>query len=81
MGQIDYSRKASEIDNIVFRRSIYFVQNLRAGDLITADAVKSIRPGFGLPPKMLNKIIGRKLLFDVKFGQAVTLEVIEKENN
>jgi N-acetylneuraminate synthase len=72
LGRVDYGRKSSEIGNVKFRRSLYFVKDLKAGDLIAADAVRSVRPGFGLAPKYLDQIIGAKLAKDVRFGDAVT---------
>lgn len=60
MGQVDYGRKSSEQGNVKFRRSLYFVNDLKAGDIITADDLRSVRPGFGLPPKLLKDIIGKR---------------------
>ena len=62
LGQVDYGRKASEQGNAQFRRSLYFVKDLEAGDVITEDAVRSVRPGFGLAPKFLGEIIGKKVI-------------------
>jgi pseudaminic acid synthase len=80
LGAVNYSRKSSEISNTKFRRSLYFVRDLKAGDTITPDAVRSVRPGFGLAPKHLDKIIGKSVVRDVHFGQPVefTLIGIEK---
>ena len=50
MWRVDYGRKSSEQGNVKFRRSLYFVKDLKAGDVINADCVRSVRPGFGLPP-------------------------------
>lgn len=61
LGQVDYGRKSSEEGNAQFRRSLYFVKDLKAGDLITADSVRSVRPGFGLAPKYLDQVIGKKV--------------------
>ena len=61
LGKIDYGRKSSEQDNVKFRRSLYFVKGLNAGDIVTADSVRSVRPGFGLAPKKLEWVIGQKL--------------------
>lgn len=59
LGRVDYGRKSSEQGNVQFRRSLYFVKDLKAGDVITADAIRSVRPGYGAPPKYLDQIIGR----------------------
>ena len=61
MGKIDYGKKSSEIGNIKFRRSLYITKTLSSGDTITKDHVKSIRPGYGLPPKYLDDVIGMKV--------------------
>ncbi|SDI66159.1 N-acetylneuraminate synthase [Pseudomonas delhiensis] len=61
LGRIDYGRKSSEIDNVKFRRSLYFVKNLEAGDMITADSVRSVRPGYGLAPKYMKEVVGKSV--------------------
>ena len=76
LGQIDYGRKSSEVGNAQFRRSLYFVKSLKKGDLITADAVRSVRPGFGLAPKMLSQVIGQRVSQDVTFATPVGLHHI-----
>lgn len=77
LGKVDYGRKSSEQGNVQFRRSLYFVKDLKAGDVITEDAVRSVRPGFGLAPKYLGNLLGRKLLVDVDFGMPVTSDLFE----
>lgn len=59
LGQVDYGRKSSEQDNLKFRRSLYFTEDIAAGQRIEAHMVKSVRPGFGLPPKHIDAVIGR----------------------
>lgn len=76
LGKIDYGRKASEQGNIKFRRSLYFVKDLKAGDIITEDAVRSVRPGFGLAPKYLNEVIGKTAIKAINENTAVTMDVI-----
>lgn len=66
LGKVDYGRKASEQGNVKFRRSLYFVKDLKAGEVITPDAVRSVRPGFGLAPKHYNSLIGRKIGVDIE---------------
>jgi len=76
LGSIDYGRKSSEIGNVKFRRSLYFVKSLKAGDIVTPDAVRSVRPGFGLAPKYLEQVLGKTLLRDVDANTAVTGDAI-----
>ena len=71
LGSVDYGRKSSEQGNVKFRRSLYFVKNLKAGERITADAVRSVRPGFGLAPKHLDALLGRTLACDVRANTPV----------
>ena len=78
MGRVDYGRKSSEQGNAKFRRSLYFVKDLKAGDVITADAVRSVRPGFGLAPKYLEQVIGKQIAMDVSFGAALRAESLRE---
>lgn len=71
LGQVDYGCKSSERGNVKFRRSLYFVKNLKAGETITPDAVRSVRPGFGLAPKHMDRIIGMRTTRDVAANTAV----------
>jgi pseudaminic acid synthase len=72
LGKVDYGRKSSEEGNVKFRRSLYFVKDLKAGDVITADAVRSVRPGFGLAPKHLDAVLGKRINSDATFGTPLT---------
>ena len=76
LGQVDYGRKSSEQGNVKYRRSLYFVKDLNAGDVITADAVRSVRPGFGLAPKKLVDILGRRVAVDIARNTAVSSSCI-----
>lgn len=77
LGRVDYGRKSSEIGNVKFRRSLYFVRELARGDLITEDAVRSVRPGFGLAPKHFSSIMGKRVARDVELNSPVTIDAIE----
>ena len=76
LGAVDYGRKSSERGNAVFRRSLYFVKDLKAGDIVTADAIRSIRPGFGAAPKHWDAIVGRRVIRDVQAETPVSLDDI-----
>ena len=77
LGRVDYGRKSSEQGNAQFRRSLYFVKPLKAGDMVTADAVRSVRPGFGAPPKFLDQVIGKRVCRDVEINTPVDLGSLE----
>lgn len=76
LGKVDYGRKSSEQGNAKFRRSLYVVKDLAAGSVITPDAVRSVRPGFGLPPKFLDEVIGKKVVRAVAANTALTRDLI-----
>ena len=61
LGRVDYGRKSSEQGNVQFRRSLYFVNDLPAGAVVTLSDVRSVRPGYGLHPKYLNDLVGKRL--------------------
>jgi N-acetylneuraminate synthase len=72
LGAVDYGQKSSEKGNAKFRRSLYFAKSMKAGQTITADDVRSIRPGFGLAPKFSEQVIGSVLCKDAEFAEPVT---------
>ncbi|PRB84047.1 pseudaminic acid synthase [Pseudomonas sp. MYb185] len=76
LGEVNYGRKSSEQGNAQFRRSLYFVKDLKAGDVITADAIRSVRPGFGMAPKRHHDVIGRRVNRDVVSCTPVSLEAL-----
>lgn len=80
LGQVDYGRKSSEQGNAQFRRSLYFVKPLQAGELITAEAVRSVRPGFGLAPKYADQVIGRRVLRAVDYATPVSWELLDSDH-
>jgi pseudaminic acid synthase len=65
LGGVDYGLKSSEQGNVQFRRSLYFVQAVKAGERIPPEAVRSVRPGYGLPPKMLDSVVGKLATRDI----------------
>ncbi|MEQ9638112.1 MAG: pseudaminic acid synthase [Devosia marina] len=77
LGLVDYGRKSSEIGNVKFRRSLYFVKPIKAGEAITADAVRSVRPGYGVAPKHLEAVVGRRAKADIEVFTAVSFDLID----
>ncbi|MCF6345034.1 MAG: pseudaminic acid synthase [Thiomicrorhabdus sp.] len=71
LGQVDYGRKSSEQGNMKFRRSLYFVKDIAAGEAVTREHIKSIRPGYGVAPKYQDQLMGQIAPFDIKRGTAV----------
>ena len=77
LGEMNYERKKSEEGNAIFRRSLYVVKDIKAGESISKENVKSIRPGFGLAPKLFEQVIGRTALHDIGFGTPLSLDDLE----
>lgn len=71
VGTVDYGLKSSERSNTVFRRSLYAVRDIPKGSLITAEHVRSIRPGYGLAPKHLDSVIGSRAKVDIPRATAI----------
>jgi pseudaminic acid synthase len=71
LGNVDYSVKSSEKSYEKFRRSLYFVKDVKEGEVITESHVKSIRPGYGLKPKELNRVLGSVMAISAHKGDSV----------
>lgn len=67
----------AEKPSITFRRSLYIVKDLKAGDILTKENVRAIRPGLGLSPKNLDEVLGKKIKSSVKMGAALAWSMIE----
>lgn len=70
IGQVDYTLTEKQRKGRDFCRSLYVVEDIKEGDIITKENVRSIRPGYGLHPKYYNDILGKKLTVNVKKGEA-----------
>jgi len=77
IGRVTYDRAPSEESNLVFRRSLYVVENIAAGDNFTSENVRSIRPAHGLAPKHLPNILGRRATRDLARGTPLAWDAIE----
>ena len=71
LGHAGYEQKEAEKQNLQFRRSLYFVSDLKAGQIISESDVRSIRPGFGIAPKFYTDVLGKKVNQPVSRGTAV----------
>lgn len=71
LGEVKRGRAESENPNVVFRRSLYVVMDIAAGEAFTEKNVRSIRPGYGLPPKELPRIVGRRAKYALRRGTAL----------
>ena len=78
LGQVDYSQQNSEKATVKYRRSLYFVNEKKAGQMVTAEDLRSVRPGFGLPPKYYETLVGRRLVTDVLANTPTCWEHFER---
>lgn len=76
LGKISYGVSEQEKKSLQFRRSLYIVEDMKAGDIITEKNMRSIRPGLGLPPKYYDVLLGKKVKCDVKRGTALSWDMI-----
>ena len=78
LGSVTYPTDPSKIKGREFCRSLYVAQNVKTGDLITENNVKSVRPGFGLHPKHLSDVMGKKFAKDCEKGERFSLEIVKE---
>ena len=76
LGKVSYGATAAEQKSIQFRRSLYIVNDLKAGEVLTAENVRAIRPGFGLPTKYLEQVLGKQVKHDVKRGTGLSWNLL-----
>ncbi|MPW36242.1 pseudaminic acid synthase [Vibrio sp. B1Z05] len=79
LGRVNYERTDAEKGNVKFRRSLYVVKNVRAGEKFTPQNVRSIRPGFGLLPKKIEDVIGNRAKVDIIRGTPLSTHLIDSE--
>ena len=80
LGSVFYGPSKSEIKSLKFRRSIYFTRNLKKGEIISNKNVRIIRPGFGLQPRFLEKILGKTVKKNISKGTPVSWPLIKRKN-
>ncbi len=77
LGCVNYPADSSKIKGREFCRSLYVAEDIKAGEVITAENVRSVRPGYGLHPKHLPELLGRKVNRDLEVGDRMSWEVVE----
>ena len=76
-GQVSYGPNPGERENLKFRRSLFAVKDMKAGETFTEENIRSIRPGTGLPPRYYEEILGKKASRDIVYGEPIQQEFVE----
>lgn len=76
LGKIDYSMSKKKEKSRAFSRSLYVSKDIKKGDIFSEENIKSVRPGFGLHPKYLKDVLGKKANKDLEFGVPLSLKDI-----
>ncbi len=79
IGKVKYGTAKQEKENVIFRRSIFCVENIKKGELFTEQNVRVIRPGYGLLPKYYPDILGKKAQVDIERGTPLQFGMIGEE--
>ena len=78
IGRVKYGISAQEADSSIFRKSLFCVQDIRKGEMLTAENVRVLRPGYGLPPKFYQDILGKIASQDIKRGTPLDFFMVER---
>ena len=76
IGQVQYGSGQKEAENIIFRRSLFVVKNIKVGEKFSRENIRCIRPGYGLSPKYLPEVLGKKAAKDIEWGTPLTWDLI-----
>lgn len=76
LGKVTYGPTEAERKSLVFRRSLYIAKDMRAGEVLTSENLRVVRPGMGLHPRYYEDLLGRKVRQDLKMGTAVSWDLI-----
>jgi N-acetylneuraminate synthase len=77
LGRVCYGAGKNEIKSRIFRRSLFVVQDMKAGEMFTAQNVRSIRPGHGLHTRYLDIVLGKKARIKIDRGTPLDWDLIE----
>ncbi len=76
LGKVSYEVMEHEASSHVFRRSLFVVKDVKAGDTFTEDNIRSIRPGYGLPCRYISEFLGRKATCHIPKGAPLTWDMV-----
>lgn len=76
LGEVSYRIKPAEEGNKVFRRSVYVTRDIVKGEVFTPDNIRSVRPGFGLPPATLPELLGKRASRDIEFAEPMNWSMV-----
>ncbi len=76
LGHVSYGQTDSEKDSLIFRRSLYITLDMKAGDVLTRENLRAIRPGHGLAPKYLEMLLGKRVVVDVRKGTPMRWDML-----
>ncbi len=77
LGHINYERTPGEIASLAYRRSLYVVEDVRAGEALTGQNIRAIRPGLGLSPKFYDDVVGKTAAKDITRGTALSWDMVQ----
>ncbi|MEW9123293.1 MAG: pseudaminic acid synthase [Thermotaleaceae bacterium] len=80
MGKINFELSESEKSSRVFRRSIFAVEDIKAGEVFTHQNIRIIRPAFGLEPKYIDQVLGKRAVKDIERGTPLNWNLVRTEN-
>ncbi|MFH1536882.1 MAG: pseudaminic acid synthase, partial [Patescibacteria group bacterium] len=78
IGKVTYEVGKKEAENIIFRKSLFVVKNIKKGEKFSSENMRSIRPGHGLAPKYYDEVMEKKATQDIERGTPLSWEIIEK---
>lgn len=79
LGDVVYPTNPAQIKGRQFSRSLYVAEDMKAGDILTEKNLRSVRPGYGLQPKFLNEILGKKVNCNLERGDRMSLDFVLKQ--
>ncbi len=81
LGKISFEPNSDEQRSLCFRRSLFVVQDIQGGEQITCENIRSIRPGYGLAPKFLEQVLGKKAKNDIQKGTPFSWDLVNVEDH